>query len=99
MHVLIVRFDVLPDRQADFDRLVSQTLAEISVHEPGTRVYVAGTPVDSDDARVFVEVYRDSVAFAEHEAQPHTQRFLALRGPMLRSFTVDVLATAEGVVR
>ena len=99
MHVLIVRFDVLPDRVDEFDRLVGQTMEDIAVHEPGTRVYVTGAPAEARHARAFVEVYADEAAFVEHEAQPHTRRFLAERAPMLRSFTVDVLPDAGGVVR
>jgi quinol monooxygenase YgiN len=98
MHALIVHFDVLPDRLDDFDRLADQTRASIATHEPGTRVYLAGSPVDGQGERIFIEVYQDAEAFAEHEAQPHVQDFLARRGPMLRSFTVDVLPGAAGVL-
>jgi quinol monooxygenase YgiN len=99
MHALIVHFDVLPDRLGDFDRLVEQTLASIAAHEPGTRVYLAGSTVEGQGQRVFIEVYEDAEAFAQHEAQPHVRDFLARRGPMLRSVTVEVLPRAEGVLR
>jgi quinol monooxygenase YgiN len=99
MHALIVHFDVLPNRLDDFDRLVEQTLASIATHEPRTRVYLAGSPVEGRGERIFIEVYQDAEAFAEHEAQPYVRAFLARRGPMLRSVTVDVLPHAEGVLR
>ncbi len=91
MYALVVRFDVLPDRLAEFDRLVTETIDEITAHEPGTLTYVS-TGIDGEDsARVFIEIYADEAAFAAHEAQPHSQRFLIERESMLMSVRVERL--------
>ena len=95
MYALVVRFDVLPDRLTDFDRLVAETVDQITAHEPGTLTYVS-TGVEGDDAaRVFIEIYRDEEAFTSHEAQPHTQRFLIEREPMLASMRVERLRPVD----
>ncbi len=91
MYALVVRFDVLADRLSEFDRLVSDTIDEVTAHEPGTLTYVS-TGVEGDDtARVFIEIYADEAAFAAHENQPHTQRFLIERESMLASMRVERL--------
>ena len=67
MYALVVRFDVLSDRLAEFDRQVALTIDAITAHEPGTLTYVS-TGVDEDAcARVFIEIYADEDAFRTHE--------------------------------
>ena len=53
----------------------------------------------NSDARLFYELYRDRAAFHDHEAQPHTRRFLAERGQYLIGFDVDELSVtvAKGI--
>ena len=46
--------------------------------------------------RIFYELYRDRAAFNDHEAQPHTRRFLAEREPLLESKQVDFLVLSDG---
>ena len=93
MYVLIVRFDVVPDRLAEFDALVETTVAAIREHEAGTLVYLSALADDVTSTRVFVEVYQDEAAFAAHEAQPHTRTFLQQREPLLRSLRVERLTS------
>jgi len=80
---LVVRFDVLPDHLDAFDALVSQTVAEIAVHEPETMVYITHLRSGRPSERVFYECYEDEEAFTTHEAQAHTRRFLAERARLL----------------
>jgi quinol monooxygenase YgiN len=93
VYSLVVRFDVRPSALAAFDALVASLVADIRAHESGTLAYVPCTVSDDPHARVFIEVYRDEDAFAAHEAQPHTQEFLRLREPMLRSVRVEFLTS------
>jgi quinol monooxygenase YgiN len=96
MFALVVRFQVRPERLAEFDELTRRTLAAIAIHEPGTTTYLP-TRVDGDPAaRVFLEVYVDEAAFVQHEGQPHVRRFLAEREPMLTSVRVERLRAVDG---
>jgi quinol monooxygenase YgiN len=80
---LVVRFDVLPDHLDAFDALVSQTVAEIAAREPGTVAYVTHLRSGRPSERIFYECYEDEEAFATHEAQGHTCRFLHQRSQHL----------------
>lgn len=91
MYALVVRFDVLPERLRDFDRLAADTIELITANEPGTLTYVATGVEGESTARVFIEIYADKTAFVAHEEQPHVQRFLAEREPMLASLRVERL--------
>ena len=93
---LVVRFTVRPGAEADFDQLVARTAAGIRAHEPGTLVYAVHAVDGAPRERIFYELYRDRAAFTDHEAQPHTRRFLAEREPLLESKHVDFLALADG---
>jgi quinol monooxygenase YgiN len=85
---------VSPSRKGGdaFDRLTSETVEQIRAHEPGTLLYAVHRVESDPDARLFYEVYRDRAAFDDHEAQPHTRRFLAERGQYLTGFDVDELS-------
>lgn len=92
-HALEVRFTLRSaDAAAGFDKLVGQTLEGIH-NEPGTVTYEVFESEDEPLIRTFHEVYRDRAAFEEHEAQPHTQRFLVEREQYLERFEVTYLNT------
>ena len=96
---LIVRFTVLPDHLEAFDVLVSDTLAQIARHEPATLVYVSHERSDRPQERVFYECYQSDDAFAFHEAQVHTIRFLQERGQhLVGPPEVWRMATLSGVI-
>lgn len=93
---LVVRFTVRPGREAEFDDLVSRTIAGIRAHEPGTIVYACHAVEGLPSQRIFYELYADRAAFDEHEHQPHTRHFLAAREPLLQASHVDFLDLAGG---
>lgn len=100
MFALVVRFDLKDDEAAAaFDRLVAETVEEITALEPGTLVYATHTVTDAPLSRVFYEVYRDREAFEEHERRPHTRRFLEQRRDYVADFRVEFLtpAAAKGL--
>lgn len=92
---LVVRFTVRPGHESDFDKLVARTVAGIRAHEPGTLVYAVHEVDGAPRERIFYELYRDKAAFSDHEAEPHTRRFLAEREALLESKQVDFLALAD----
>lgn len=97
MFGLTVRFDLVPGRGKDFDRLVETTLEGIRSDEPGTLLYLCHRVEGMPDARVFYELYRDHAAFEEHENKPHVKRFLNERTQFLaRSPRVDRLSSLAG---
>ena len=90
---LVVRFDLIDPAAAErFDALVAALRPAIETHEPGTLVYAVHTVADAPLSRVFYEHYRDADAFADHEAQPHTQHFLAEREALLAGSRVEFLS-------
>lgn len=83
MFALVVRFEVRPDRLAEFDQLAAETLTEIQLNDPGTLIYLIHQRADRPHERVFYEAYADTDAFDAHESAAHTRRFLAEREAML----------------
>jgi quinol monooxygenase YgiN len=79
MFALVVRFDLRPGSETDFDRLVETTTARIRSDEPGTLLYLCHTVQGAQSARVFYELYRDRDAFEAHERQAHVRHFLTER--------------------
>jgi quinol monooxygenase YgiN len=91
---LAVRFTVRPGQENTFDQLVARTVAGIRAHEPGTLVYAVHTVVGAPRERIFYELYRDTSAFSDHEAQPHTRQLLVEREALVESKQVDRLGLA-----
>ena len=85
MVALVVRFDLRPDYEETFDRLVETTVAQIRAREPGTLLYLCHTVKDDPGARIFYELYRDGEAFQAHEVAQHVKEFHAQRKPMMAS--------------
>jgi quinol monooxygenase YgiN len=99
MFALVVEFEILDGHTQAFDALVADTVAAITRGEPGTVVYVTHTRSDKPHLRIFYECYRDYDAFAAHEQQPHTARFLHERDQHLaRPPTVWRLQPATGAL-
>ena len=89
---LVVRFRLKDGAEAGFDQLVSETVEQIRAAEPGTLVYACHLVPAEPASRIFYELYRDRVAFDEHERQTHTRRFLAERDRYVASFNVTFLS-------
>ena len=96
MFALVVRFEVKPGSLEAFDSLTAETLPGIREKEDGTVLYVTCAVGDSPQSRVFLEIYRDDVAFREHEENDHTRRFLAEREHLVESFRVEFLRPLDG---
>lgn len=79
MFGLVVRFSLREDRLSDFDRLTAEIVPAVTAEEPATVVYAAHRVEGQPTQRLFYEIYQDRAGFEFHEAQEHTQRFLAAR--------------------
>ena len=95
MFGLVVRFELKPGSVDAFDALVARTRIGIEA-ESGTLLYLTTGVPDSPLSRIFVEVYRDEAAFAEHEQYPHVREFLVAREPMIESYRVEFLDPVGG---
>jgi quinol monooxygenase YgiN len=94
---LVVRFRLKDESAAvGFDDLVTRTVAEIARREPGTLVYASHTVAEQPLQRIFYELYADRDAFDAHEEQPHTRRFLELRGQYLAGYEVEFVTPLVG---
>ena len=97
MFALVVRFDLKPGREVEFDGLVADTLIGIDHGEPGTLMYATHRVTSEPSARIFYEVYSDRAAFDAHEAAAHTASFLAKRQQYLaHAPRVEFLSDARG---
>ena len=72
-------FTLLDDRQAEFDRLIGQTVGDVQEHEPDTLIYITHTVPTAPMQRILYEVYRDRTAYDTHEQRPYISRFEADR--------------------
>jgi quinol monooxygenase YgiN len=97
MFALVVRFDLRPGTESEFDRLVEMTTARIRAEEPGTLLYLCHTVQGAPGARVFYELYRDHDAFLAHEVAAHVKEFHAKRVPyMAGPERVEFLGRLDG---
>ncbi len=83
MFALVVRFDLRPGSEAEFDHLVEAATARIRAEESGTLLYLCHRVQGEPGARVFYELYRDHQAFQAHEVAQHVKDFHAQRKPMM----------------
>lgn len=81
----MVRFDLKPGMEADFDKLTTLTLNKIRQHEPGTLLYACHQVDKSPSSRIFYEIYENREAFEKHEGQPYIKDFLRVREQYLAS--------------
>lgn len=83
MLALVVRFDLRPGSEDEFDRLVAEAVDRIQSQEPGTLLYLCHQVRGEPAARVFYELYRDGEAFQAHEDAEYVKKFHARRKPMM----------------
>jgi (4S)-4-hydroxy-5-phosphonooxypentane-2,3-dione isomerase len=91
MYVVIVDFQIKPERVAEFMPLMVENARASRETEPGCRQFdVCVDPADK--TRVFLyELYDDRAAFDAHLATAHFKRFDAAVGAMLASKAVRTL--------
>lgn len=71
-----------------FDRLTEDAVRAVREREPDTLIYACHTARNAPNQRVFYQLYRDRMAYQEHERQPHIQHFLAEGAPYVRTTKV-----------
>jgi (4S)-4-hydroxy-5-phosphonooxypentane-2,3-dione isomerase len=74
--VILVEFDVSPDKRAEFRRMMLENAAASMRDEPGCRQFDVLEPVGQPEGRfILYEIYEDEAAFDAHTSTPHYQLF------------------------
>ncbi len=76
---LLTVFTLMDGSGPAFDRLAEETVEAIKRTEPDTLVFVCHAVKSAPLQRIVYELYRDEVAYAEHQRQPHMERFAGER--------------------
>ncbi len=91
MYVIVVDFEVRPDRLAEFLPLMRHN-ADMSVrNEPGCRQFDVCTDPEAPHRIFLYEIYDDRAAFEAHLASPHFRHFDAATVDMVASKNVRAL--------
>jgi quinol monooxygenase YgiN len=82
-----------------FDRLAEQTVEAVRRGEPDTLVFACHGVKSAPLQRIVYEIYRDEVAYRDHQRQPHVERFITERQPMvLATNVIELNVNAAKVV-
>jgi quinol monooxygenase YgiN len=79
LYGLIAIYTLAEGAAADFDALAERVVEEVRADEPDALVYAVHSVPNAEMQRIFYEVYRDRMAYEDHQRQPHIQRFEADR--------------------
>jgi quinol monooxygenase YgiN len=85
---LIAIYTLLEGRGEEFDRLAERTVDAVRAQEPETLLFVVHTVPKAPMQRIFYEVYRDRMAYGEHQHKPHVQEFFAMYRPYVLATNV-----------
>ncbi|MGV9302260.1 antibiotic biosynthesis monooxygenase [Nonomuraea sp. NPDC003727] len=96
---LLTVFTIMDGSGEAFDRLAEQTVEAVRRSEPDTLVYACHAVKSAPLQRIVYELYRDEVAYADHQRQPHMERFLTDRQSMvLATNVIELSVNAAKVV-
>ncbi|TXK35359.1 putative quinol monooxygenase [Nonomuraea sp. C10] len=85
---MLTVFTLMDGAGAAFDRLAEQTVEAVRRGEPDTLVYACHAVKSAPLQRIVYEIYRDEVAYRDHQRQPHVERFVSERQAMVLATNV-----------
>ncbi|MDP4500717.1 putative quinol monooxygenase [Nonomuraea turcica] len=85
---LLTVFTIMDGAGEAFDRLAEATVEAVRRGEPDTLVYVCHAVKSAPLQRIVYELYRDEVAYRDHQRQPHVERFVNERQSMVLATNV-----------
>ncbi|MET8047428.1 antibiotic biosynthesis monooxygenase [Streptosporangium sp. NPDC005286] len=85
---MLTVFTLLDGTGERFDRLAEETVEAVRRSEPDTLIYACHSVKSAPLQRIVYEIYRDEVAYSDHQRQPHTERFVTERQPMVLATNV-----------
>ncbi|NRQ31420.1 hypothetical protein HII36_06140 [Nonomuraea sp. NN258] len=80
---LLTVFTIMDGSGDAFDRLAESTVEAVRRGEPDTLVYACHAVKSAPLQRIVYELYRDEVAYRDHQRQPHVERFVNERQSMV----------------
>jgi autoinducer 2-degrading protein len=89
--VILVEFELRPDKVAEFRRLMLENATASLRDEPGCRQFDVLTPEGQGATIVLYEIYDDAAAFEAHLQAPHYLEFAAAVEPLVTRKTVTRL--------
>ncbi|GIH22442.1 hypothetical protein Aph01nite_07520 [Acrocarpospora phusangensis] len=96
---LLTVFTLLDGSGEAFDKLAEETVEAVQSNEPDTLVFVCHAVKSAPLQRIVYELYRDEVAFSEHQRQPHMERFATERQALvLATNVIELNVNAAKVV-
>ena len=91
MYVVVVEFEILQDRFAEFLEAVKEQARNSLNEEPLCYRFDVCLPHNEEQTVYLYEVYRDAQAFQEHLQTPHFAKFDAHVGAMIRQKSVRTM--------
>ncbi|GGO69897.1 putative quinol monooxygenase [Nonomuraea cavernae] len=73
---MLTVFSLIDGSGEAFDRLAEQTVEAVRRGEPDTLIYACHSVKSAPLQRIVYELYRDEVAYRDHQRQPHVERFV-----------------------
>ncbi|MDP9847306.1 putative quinol monooxygenase [Streptosporangium lutulentum] len=96
---LLTVFTLIDGTGERFDRLAEETVEAVRGAEPDTLIYACHSVKSAPLQRIVYELYRDEVAYTEHQRQPHVERFVRERQAMvLATNVIELNVNAAKVV-
>ncbi|MBF8187080.1 antibiotic biosynthesis monooxygenase, partial [Nonomuraea sp. K274] len=96
---LLTVFTIMDGAGDAFDRLAEATVEAVRRGEPDTLVYACHAVKSAPLQRIVYELYRDEVAYRDHQRQPHVERFVNERQTMvLATNVIELNVNAAKVV-
>ncbi|MEV0228447.1 antibiotic biosynthesis monooxygenase [Nonomuraea sp. NPDC050786] len=96
---LLTVFTIMDGAGEAFDRLAEATVEAVRRGEPDTLVYACHSVKSAPLQRIVYELYRDEVAYRDHQRQPHVERFVNERQSMvLATNVIELNVNAAKVV-
>lgn len=85
---LLTVFTIMDGSGDAFDRLADETVEAVRRGEPDTLIYACHAVKSAPLQRIVYELYRDEVAYTDHQRQPHVERFVNERQMMVLATNV-----------
>ncbi|GGK99362.1 hypothetical protein Sme01_60570 [Sphaerisporangium melleum] len=96
---LLTVFTLMDGAGEAFDRLAEETVEAVRRSEPDTLIFICHSVKSAPLQRIVYEIYRDEVAFTEHQRQAHMERFARERvAHVLAANVIELNVSAAKVV-
>ncbi|WP_214409948.1 putative quinol monooxygenase [Sphaerisporangium fuscum] len=96
---LLTVFTLIDGAGEAFDRLAEETVEAVRRSEPDTLIFACHSVKSAPLQRIVYEIYRDEVAFTEHQRQAHMERFARERvAHVLAANVIELNVNAAKVV-